>query len=220
MTPYMKKAAIFIASAAMLIPAMGLAAENAQEIAAETAAEQKPFTAESISAEPNTAGALRENAADAENEIVSLPNPLTEYETYEETSQVLGFPPLFLPKLTGYDCTNYIVIGGQVADLRYGRKWEPEVHLTVRTYRMSEKEALHDISGVYGVEWQWQETEKHMPFYIARAGENSYVASWAVEPYIFSAYGENLSYAPFYNIVTEGLMELSAAYYSKEASME
>ena len=59
---------------------------------------------------------------------------------------------------------------------------------------------------------------KGIKLYIAKVGDNSYAATWAVEPYIFAAYAENMAYTPFMNVVTNGLMEISSAFYRSYAS--
>ncbi len=213
MKPYINKIAAFLAAAAISIPAVGFSAESAQDVAAEIAGNQKPV----YEAESKTEGKTAASESKEQESKVGMPNPMVEYPAYGEAAKTLGFPPLALPEMTGYQCSKIYVIGGNVGEIRYGRKWEPEVSLTVRSYRMSKGEAVRDITGIYGVDWR-TEIAKGIKLYIAKVGDNSYAATWAVEPYIFAAYAENMAYTPFMNVVTNGLMEISSAFYRSYAS--
>lgn len=210
MKPYMNRAAAFLTAAAISIPAIGVSAESAQDVAAEIAGNQKKFY------ETSSNDGVKASAGKEQEAMAGVPNPMVEYPAYGVAAKALGFPPLALPEMTGYQCSKIFVIGGNVGEIRYGRKWEPEVNLTVRTYKLAKGEAVHDITGIYGVEWR-TETAKGMKLYIAKVGDNSYAATWSVEPYIFAAYAENIAYTPFMNVVTNGLMEISSAFYRNYA---
>lgn len=207
MKPYINKAAVFFTAAAISIPSMAFSAESAQDVAAEIAGNQKKVYEADLKRD------VKDSAETAANEAaVGLPNPMVEYPAYGEAAKALGFPLLALPEMTGYQCRKIYVIGGSVGEIRYGRKWEPEVNLTVRSYKLAKGEALRDITGIYDVEWR-KETVRGLTVYVAKAGDNSYAATWAVEPYIFAAYGENIAYTPFVNVVANGLIEMSSVYY-------
>ena len=212
MKPYINKTAAFLAVAAISIPTIGFSAESAQDVAAEIAGNQKKV----YEAGPKDEVKASVSESKERETMVGMPNPMVEYPAYGEAAKALGFPLLALPEMTGYQCGKIFVIGGNVGEIRYGRKWEPEVNLTVRTYKMAKGETLRDISGIHGVEWR-TETAKGMQLYIAKVGDNSYAATWAVAPYIFAAYAENITYTPFLNVVTNGLMEISSAFYRNYA---
>ncbi len=143
---------------------------------------------------------------------VSLPNPVISYASFNEIVQNVGFTPLYIPKKSGYNITAMLTIDNRLAEIRYSRKWEPSVSLQVRTYRRAAGEELKDISGVYGVKWRVNITNG-ITTYIAKIEENKHVAAWAVGNYTFSAYVENLSFAAFYALVSDELVDLSNHYY-------
>ncbi len=143
---------------------------------------------------------------------VTLPNPITTYATFNEIVQALGFTPLYIPKKFGYDVTAIMTIDNRVAEIRYSRKWEPNVSLHIRTYRRADSEELKDISGVHGVKWRVNVTNG-ITTYIAKIDENKHVAAWAVGGYTFSAYVENLSFAAFHSLVADELIDLTNHYY-------
>ena len=58
-------------------------------------------------------------AADTKEPITEIPNPITEYRTYGEVSAALGFSPLYLPGLAGYQCRYISAISGKTGDIRY-----------------------------------------------------------------------------------------------------
>ena len=84
--------------------------------------------------------------------------------------------------------------------------------MTVRTYKRKDGEEPQDISGVTGVKWR-VDTTTGTTIYVAKISETEQVAAWAVGHYTFSARAENLSYAGFYSLVADELVELSTHYY-------
>ena len=142
---------------------------------------------------------------------ISLPNPVVNYSNFNEMVQDLQFTPLYIPKKSGYDIISMVTIN-KIAEIRYVRKWEQNVSLNVRTYHRAEGEQLKDISGVQNVKWS-RKVADGIKVYIAKVGENKNVATWAVGNYTFSAYMENLSFASFYSIVADELVDLSQHYY-------
>ena len=142
---------------------------------------------------------------------VTLPNPVVNYANFNEMVQALQFTPLYIPKKSGYSIISMVAIN-KIAEIRYVRKWEQNVSLNVRTYHRAEGEQLKDISGVQGVKWRVN-TANGITIYIAKIEENKHVAAWAVGNYTFSAYVENLSFASFYSLVADELVDLSQHYY-------
>ena len=142
---------------------------------------------------------------------VAMPNPKVIYENFAEVARALHFTPLYMPRKSGYEITEIYAIQN-VAEVKYGRRWEPNVSLTVRTYRRADGEALSDISGVSGVKWRVDNTTG-TTIYIAKISETQQVAAWAVGRYTFSALSNNLSFAGFYSLVADELVELSTHYY-------
>lgn len=143
---------------------------------------------------------------------VGMPNPLKSYSSFEEVSAALGFTPLYIPKKSGYTITGILSIDNRIAEIRYGRRWEPEVSLAVRTYKRSPNEELKDISGVQGAKWRADESSGST-VYLAKINDSNHAAAWAVGDFTFSAYVENLSFAAFYALVIEELVDLSNHYY-------
>lgn len=144
-------------------------------------------------------------------ETVSLPNQKVIYANFSEVARAVKFIPLYMPRKSGYEITA-IYAGQGIAEIRYGRRWEPTVSLTVRTYKRADGEEPQDISGVTGVKWR-VDTTTGTTLYIAKISETVQVAAWAVGHYTFSAQAENLSYAGFHSLVSDELIELSTHYY-------
>lgn len=169
----------------------------------EPAFEQEPL---------NESAPLVEDNSAAEKPNVSLPNPIVTYSEFSQVVQAVNFTPLYIPKKSGYNITAMMAIDNRIAEIRYGRRWEPSVSLHVRTYRRSLGEDLKDISGVNGVKWRIN-VKDDTTVYIAKIDENRHVAAWAVGSYTFSAYVENLSFAAFHSLVSDELVDLAQHYY-------
>lgn len=144
-------------------------------------------------------------------ETATLPNQALIYANFAEVAQVVKFIPLYMPRKSGYEITA-LYAGAGIAEVRYGRRWEPTVSLTIRTYKRRDGEDPQDISGVTGVKWR-VDTTTGTTIYIAKISETEQVAAWAVGHYTFSAQAENLSYAGFHSLVADELVELSTHYY-------
>ena len=143
---------------------------------------------------------------------VGLPNPIKNYANFEELAQAVKFAPLYIPKKSGYVINEIFSISGTTAEIRYIRRWEPEVSLHVRTYKRAEGEKLQDISGIHGVKWRIDMTSG-ITVYIAKIEENSHVAAWSSGSYTFSAHVKNLSFAAFHSLVIDELVDLTTHYY-------
>lgn len=141
-----------------------------------------------------------------------MPNPIIPYQTYEELAKAVNFNPLYMPKKSGYTVNQFSSINDKVADIRYGRRWEPEVLLIVRTYKRAPDEELQDISGIHGVKWRVDESTGST-IYVTKINDTDHAAAWAVGDYTFAAYVKNLSFAAFYALVVEELVDLSKHYY-------
>lgn len=133
------------------------------------------------------------------------------YANFVEVAQAVHFTPLYMPRKSGYEITAIYASRG-IVEVRYGRRWEPNVSLTIRTYKRKDGEELQDISGVTGVKWR-VDTSTGTTIYIAKISETEQVAAWAVGHYTFSAQSENLSFASFHSLVADELVELSTHYY-------
>ena len=116
-----------------------------------------------------------------------------------------------MPKKSGYEITAIYAQPG-IVEVRYGRRWEPTISLSVRTHKRADGEALKDISGITGVKWR-VDTSTGTTIYIAKISETQQVAAWAVGHYTFSAQAENLSFAGFHSLVADELVDLSTHYY-------
>ena len=144
--------------------------------------------------------------------VVRLVNPLVTFENFDELAEAVNFVPLYIPKKAGFSIDSMLAIDGRIAEIRYGRRWEPEVSLHVRTCKRAAGEELKDISGVQGVKWR-VDMSSGTSVYIAKISENKHVAAWATGDYTFSAQVENLSFAAFHAIVVDELVDLSNHYY-------
>ena len=152
-----------------------------------------------------------QNSAPAEDSV-AMPNPMKSYSNFDEISKALGFTPLYIPKKSGYTINEILSIDNRIAEIRYGRRWEPEVSLAVRTYKRQPNEELQDISGINGAKWRVDESGGSS-IYLAKLNDNDHAAAWAVGDFTFSAYVQNLSFAAFYALVVEELVDLSNHYY-------
>jgi len=157
-----------------------------------------------------------EKISDSETPAVGLPNPSVDYKNFDAMAEAVKFISLYIPKKSGYVVNSMSTIDNKVAEIRYGRRWEPEVSLLVRTYKRQEGEDLKDISGVHGVKWRIDMTSG-TSVYIAKIDERSHVAAWSVGDYTFSAQVENLSFAAFHSLVIDELVDLSTHYFVKIA---
>ena len=95
-------------------------------------------------------------AADTKESITEIPNPITEYRTYGEVSAALGFSPLYLPGLAGYQCRYISAISGKTGDIRYVKDDGSEI-----TVRSSRAGSMENISGVYGTSWKKAPYRRH-----------------------------------------------------------
>ena len=144
-------------------------------------------------------------------ETISIPNEGNIYANFAEVTQAVHFVPLYMPRKSGYEITALYAEPG-IVEVRYGRRWEPTVSLSVKTHKRADGEALKDISGVTGVKWR-VDTSTGTTIYIAKISETQQVAAWAVGHYTFSAQAENLSFAGFHSLVADELVDLSTHYY-------
>ena len=174
----------------------------------------RPYDDQTIVIDPNAptepSAPLQPVAAPPKNPL-DYPNQKVVYSNFAEVARAVKFVPLYMPKKSGYEITSLYAEQG-VAEIRYGRRWEPTVSLTVKTHKRVAGEEPQDISGVTGVKWR-VDNSTGTTFYIAKVSETYQVAAWAVGQYTFSAQAENLSYAGFHSLVSDELIELSTHYY-------
>ena len=174
----------------------------------------RPYDDQTIVIDPNAptepSAPLQPVAAPPKNPL-DYPNQKVVYSNFAEVARAVKFVPLYMPKKSGYEITSLYAEQG-VAEIRYGRRWEPTVSLTVKTHKRVAGEEPQDISGVTGVKWR-VDNSTGTTFYIAKVSETYQVAAWAVGHYTFSAQAENLSYAGFHSLVSDELIELSTHYY-------
>ncbi|MBR2773516.1 MAG: hypothetical protein IKD73_00830 [Selenomonadaceae bacterium] len=175
----------------------------------ETKPEPQPITPPIVTPLPAPTSPLTPPSSPAET--VPFANQKMIYANFAEAARSVHFIPLYMPRKSGYEITA-LYAGQGIVEVRYGRRWEPTVSLTVRTYKRNDGEEPQDISGVTGVKWR-VDTTTGTTIYIAKISETEQVAAWAVGHYTFSARAENLSYAGFYSLVADELVELSTHYY-------
>ena len=180
---------------------------------------------ENLQIEPPTNSDRKNLPADEESQIISdpntvenlqdsvgMPSPIVTYSNFGDAAKKVGFIPLYIPKKSGYSMNYIAVISGNIVEIRYGRRWEPNVTLSVRTYKRAPGEELKDISGVYGVKWKI-DLSSGTTIYIARISDKSNVAAWAAGQYTFAAMTENLSFAAFHSLIVEELVDLCTHYF-------
>ena len=158
----------------------------------------------------NITDGVKKNETVPEN--VNTPNPVVDYSNFEDAAKQVGFIPLYIPKKSGFAMNYIAVISGNMVEIRYGKRWEPTVTLSVRTYKRSAGEELKDISGVQGVKWKI-DLSSGMTIYIARVNNNTNAAAWSVGQYTFAAMTENLSFAAFHSFIVEELVDLCNHYF-------
>lgn len=174
----------------------------------------RPYDDQTIVIDPNAPteqSAPSQPVAAPPKNPLDYPNQKVIYSNFAEVARAVKFVPLYMPKKSGYEITSLYAEQG-VAEIRYGRRWEPTVSLTVKTHKRAAGEEPQDISGVTGVKWR-VDNSTGTTFYIAKVSETYQVAAWAVGQYTFSAQAENLSYAGFHSLVSDELIELSTHYY-------
>ena len=149
----------------------------------------------------------------------TMTNPVVEFETYEEAKQAVGFAPLYLPRVAGWDLYYVSVISGDLADLSYHRTGSAETtELRIRTAAASANRK-DDISGIYSNDWvkydlspRMKETAD-MEAYICKMDEKSYAVHWKTGGYLFSVLSTGLSRTEFLTLLEDALFDLSAHYY-------
>jgi len=161
----------------------------------------------------NTTTARDNTNSNSNTSNVNKANQIKDYASFDEVTKVVGFTPLYIPKKSGYTVSTISVVGERMAQIKYGRRWEPEVSLYIRTYKRLPNEELQDISGISGVKWRVDMTGG-TTVYVAKLADDKHAAAWAVGQYTFAAYAENLSFAAFHALVVEELVDLSAHYYT------
>ena len=164
--------------------------------------------------EPPVTPAPQNNVSsiDQLKDSTGMPSPIVTYQNFEEAAKKVGFIPLYIPKKSGFEMNYIAVINGNTAEIRYGRRWEPSVVLSVRTYKRAPGEELKDISGIYGVKWKI-DMSSGTTIYIARVSDTANAAAWAVGQYTFAATTESLSFASFHALIVEELVDLCNHYY-------
>ena len=163
-----------------------------------------------VQANINVIDNVKKNETLQENANAS--NPIVAYPSFEDAAKKVGFIPLYIPRKSGFAMNYIAVIGGNMIEIRYGKRWEPTVTLSVRTYKRSAGEELKDISGVQGVKWR-VDLSSGMTLYIARVNNNTNAAAWSVGQYTFAAMTENLSFAAFHSFIVEELVDLCNHYF-------
>ena len=157
----------------------------------------------------NTANNNSVKTMPSQNDIKS---PIKSYANFNEAAKKVGYIPLYIPKKSGFSMNSISVIDDKMVEIRYGRRWEPNVTLAVRTAKRAQGEEPTDISGVAGVNWKVDLTSG-MTIYIARINDNSNVAVWAAGQYTFAALAENLSFAAFHSLIVDELVDLCNHYF-------
>lgn len=145
--------------------------------------------------------------------VEAMPNPIVEYQTYTDAANNAGFKPLVLPQISGWSCNYISVISGKVADLGFKSSYDNDAVLRVRTAR-ADSPYGKDISGVYGVKWQNQVINgTTVSIASINGGAAGWVAHWQHGSYVFSAQAAGLNQQQFMQVLTYGLVDITAHYY-------
>ena len=152
------------------------------------------------------------------NRAVTAANPIVEYETYEDAKQAIGFAPLYLPRVAGWNLYYISAVGGDLADLGYQRAGNPDVEIRVRTAAASASRK-ENISGIYSNDWVKYDLSPRLKesidteAQICKFGDKGYAAHWKTGGYLFSVQSEGLSRTEFLNLLEDALLDLSIHYY-------
>ena len=148
----------------------------------------------------------------------ALANPITEYETYDAAKQAIGFAPLYLPRIAGWNLYYISTVNGDLADLGYSRAGSPEAELRIRTAEASASRK-DNISGIYSNDWVKYELSPRLKekadveAQICKYGEKGYAVFWKTGGYLFSVQSEGLSRTEFLTLFEDALIDLSTHYY-------
>ena len=145
-------------------------------------------------------------------DTINVSSQVKNYSNFEEAAKKVGYVPLYIPKKSGFSMNYIAVVNEKIVEIHYGRRWEPTVTLSVRTYKRAPDEKLQDISGLSGVKWK-TDLSSGSTIYIARVSDNTNAAAWSVGQYTFAAMTENLSFAAFHSLIIEELFDLCNHYF-------
>ncbi len=103
-----------------------------------------------------------DDPADAEDDPAGgqtgVPNPRTDYASAAELNAALGFTVIELDADAGYTAASFAAIDGKVGEILY--RDEGGAELCLRTARASDGMDAEALSGVYGVTFTDESTEK------------------------------------------------------------
>ena len=142
----------------------------------------------------------------------SSSNAVVHYSSFEDAAKKVGYIPLYIPKKSGFSMNYIAVINDNIVEIHYGRRWEPTVTLSIRTYKRAADEQLKDISGINGVKWK-VDLSSGSTIYIARISDKINAAAWSTGQYTFAAMTENFSFAAFHSLIVEELVDLCNHYF-------
>lgn len=148
--------------------------------------------------------------------VLAVPNPVMVHKTYADAANHVGFVPLYLPSVSGYNLSRISTIAHNMAELHFDKQGAPDTTIRLRTAKAAAEFAPspESISGVYGVEWEKQLTGSGLTVYVGKIGTTEYNAYWEVGNYRFSAYGKQIAYEDFSRLITDVLLDLSSHYYT------
>ena len=142
----------------------------------------------------------------------SSSNAVVHYSSFEDAAKKVGYIPLYIPKKSGFSMNYIAVVNDNIVEIHYGRRWEPTVTLSIRTYKRAAGEQLKDISGISGVKWK-VDLSSGSTIYIARISDKINAAAWSTGQYTFAAMTENFSFAAFHSLIVEELVDLCNHYF-------
>ena len=150
--------------------------------------------------------------AEAKEPMIGMPNPMVEYQSYQEMSEILDFNPLYLPQITGYRSYYMAAISRNIGDIRY--KNDKGSELTIRTAEISDV-GTHDISGIHGANWKKLQIGDTSIFFAALS-KDSWAARWKEGDYVFSATGENMEQGEFLRLLSDSLVDMTEHLYKDD----
>lgn len=150
---------------------------------------------------------------DAQPKTAGMKNPLHLCQTVNEANKILGYRPLYVPRIYGYEVDKIYVIGDAMAQLTFISNIDDST-LIVRT-AVIEEVGTDEISGYYGVNWQERPMSRSHTLY-GTTQDGKQIVSWVEGRYAFSVICTNLDEQTFMRQM-KGLVRTSEQRYNRRA---
>ena len=166
--------------------------------------------ADAAQAAPAQTDAAAGKAAEAKP-AASSGNPLVQYDSVLQANNALGYRPLVVPRIYGYECYTIYVISNRLAQLTFKSNIDDST-LIVRT-AVIQSVGTDEISGYHGINWTERPISRsHTLYGIAPNGNQ--VVSWVEGRYAFSVIASKLDEQTFMRQM-KGLVRTSEQRYNR-----